>query len=125
MENSEIVKKSKTEMVKEHINAHKTEYITAAALIIGVGLGFCFGRKRSANKIVVYSEPVIDGGSCKIIGKFGEIDGEEFKSFDSLRKAKNLIGSTSDDVGGVALYYDPNGTTYAVAHGFEAYYGKK
>lgn len=61
----------------------------------------------------------------KIIGKFSEIDGEEFDTFEELRQAKGLIGSLSADVGDVELYYDNNGNTYAVAHNAEEYYGKQ
>lgn len=60
----------------------------------------------------------------KIIGKFSEINGEEYENFDQIRQEKGLIGSLSADVGNIQLYYDNNGNTYVVAHGAEKYYGR-
>lgn len=115
----------KLESVKNHLIKHKSKYIAGGTLLLGVGLGFYLGSKRSSREVVLIKNSGINECGVKIIGTFSEVDGEEFDSFSALRHAKKLIGSTSDDVGDVRLYYDNDGTTYAVAHNFEEYYGNK
>jgi hypothetical protein len=61
----------------------------------------------------------------KVIGVFGEIDGIERESFVELRKELGLIGSVSDDVGNVKVYYTNEGKNYVIAHNCERYYGDK
>ena len=61
----------------------------------------------------------------KVIGMFQEVDGDEVENFEELKNRLGLIGSTSDDVGDVHLYYDNDGTTYAIAKDSAYYYGDK
>jgi hypothetical protein len=63
--------------------------------------------------------------SVKIIGKFQEVDGEEFESVADMIRAKGLVPSAFDDAGNVELYYDTDGNTYAVSHNAKDYYGVK
>lgn len=121
----ELKDKTKFESVKNHLIKHKSKYVVGGALLLGFGLGVYFNRKKSSRNDVGIKLSGIRQNSSKIIGKFQEIDGEEFDTVNELVKAKKLIGSTSADVGDIELYYDDAGNTYAVAHGFEAYYGKK
>jgi myo-inositol-hexaphosphate 3-phosphohydrolase len=60
----------------------------------------------------------------KLIGKFSEDnDGPERETLGEFIKELGLIGSLSDDVGDIHLYYDNNGNTYAIAKDSEEYYG--
>lgn len=129
------VGKSKLGAIKNHVVKHKAKYITGGSLLLGFGLGFYFNHKRSSRDVAEYPGEKIQfkefealdirASSAKIIGKFTEIDGEEYNVLSELIEAKSLIGSTSADVGHVELYYDNDGSTYAIAHDFESYYGKK
>lgn len=61
----------------------------------------------------------------KLIGVFREIDGMEVEELGTLINDLEIIGSTSADVGNIELYYDNKGTTYAIAHDSEYYYGSR
>lgn len=60
----------------------------------------------------------------KLIGIFQEKDGETFSKLEDAINKYKIIGSLSEDVGDIKLYYDNNGNTYAIAHDSEFYYGE-
>lgn len=61
--------------------------------------------------------------TVKIIGKFQEVDGEEYTSLEDLIRAKGLVPPVFGDDGQIHLLYDTDGNTYAVSRNAKDYYG--
>lgn len=62
---------------------------------------------------------------CKMIGKFGEVNGIETKDFKEMKEKLGLIGSVSGDVGGVQVFYTNEGTNYVIVDDEKPYYGEE